>query len=255
MTATDTRFADERCEVKVSGGVAIIHDRTANRYYRMREEDLPSDIRAACAPVPASVTMRLAATITGVVVGLVIVNWMILDNREPFHARSAELGIAAALLVANVIAHEYAHIVALRAFGRRIDRVGFKLNYWIFPAVYVRMSQSLLLTRPEQIIVHVAGIGVNVLVTTTLFIANALWFHSDALLFAINVVFFAVCWNAVPILNSDGYRVLLAAAGTDVALGTRRNPWWINVIRLVGVIVAALTAYRLILLLIGSFDV
>ena len=57
--------------------------------------------------------------------------------------------------------HELAHVWALRFFGKRPDRFGFKLNYWVFPAFYVRMNDTHLLTQQEKIVVHSAGLFVN----------------------------------------------------------------------------------------------
>jgi putative peptide zinc metalloprotease protein len=108
----------------------------------------------------------------------------------------------------QVVIHECAHLAALKFFGRKADKVGFKMNFYVFPAFYVRMNQAHLLARGERVVVHSAGLFVNgVLVLIVSLVAFLI--HSDLLRVA-NWVFCAgLMSNLTPLLNADGYKVLL----------------------------------------------
>lgn len=115
----------------------------------------------------------------------------------------------------------------LRLLGRRHDKVGFKLHYWILPAFYVRMNQSVLLSRNEKVVVHGAGIWINLTINALLILLNAWIIKSPDLNVALTLAIVTLAANALPVLNSDGYRVLLALADVNELKDWRRNPAWI----------------------------
>ena len=239
----DHVYADDRCEIRISGGRAVVFDRVEQAYYRAPIESVPDSIRIAARIQRSSVPTWTAWSIVGILPVLLAVNAMLL----PTSTKSADSFAAVATavyLVLSVVIHEGAHILALRGFGRSVDRVGFKLNHRVFPAFYVRMNQSLLLSRQEQIVVHAAGVLGNLAANALVLTTNALTVQSAAIEVAAHLVFIAVAWNVAPILNSDGYRVLLALVGVDAARRLRSNPPWLIGIKVAGIVFIVVVAVR-----------
>ncbi|WP_420367260.1 hypothetical protein [Curtobacterium sp. L1-20] len=249
MRPRDRFFADQNCEIRVSGNEAVVHDRLRSRYLRTSAEKLPDDVRGALQERPERITLPAAAIFTATVIG----GWLALLATTSIEVRPGVALITGTgfVLVASILVHEAAHVVVLRAFGKEVDHVGVKLNHWVFPALYVRMSQSIMLTRPEQVAVHLAGIAANVTTLSLVSVVNALVWSSGTVTAAVHITVVLLGWNLLPLLGSDGYRVLLAFSGTAAARRIRSNPAWLNLIHLVSVMVAAATAAHLVLTLLG----
>lgn len=108
----------------------------------------------------------------------------------------------------NIIIHELSHILSLKIFNRKIDKFGFKFNY-IFPSFYVRMNDVHMLSRNEKVLVHSAGLYVNMLFNV-IFIFIAYKLKLNNLLIVCQLFIFGIFMNSVPILNSDGYKMMLS---------------------------------------------
>lgn len=108
----------------------------------------------------------------------------------------------------NILLHELAHVISLISFNKKIDKIGFKFNY-IFPAFYVRMNDVYMLTRKEKILVHSSGLYINLLLNLIL-ICISYEFKINMLLVACKFYIFGIIMNTIPILNSDGYKVLIS---------------------------------------------
>jgi putative peptide zinc metalloprotease protein len=236
-------YADDRCEVRISGPRAVVFDRSERTYYRAPVDALPPSIRIAARPQRSSVPSWAAWSFVGLLPVLLVLNMALMPTST--RATHVADGIAAAVyLIVSIIVHEGSHVVALHRFGRSVDRVGFKLNHRVFPAFYVRMNQSLLLSRQEQVTVHAAGALVNLAGNAIVIVLNASTVRSSAVDFAAIVVFIAVSWNAVPVLDSDGYRILLALTRTDAARPLRANPPWLILVKAAGVGFIVVVVFR-----------
>lgn len=213
-----------------------MHDRANDRYFRAPADSLPQSVR--CALRDAESRLSEAIAVTALVI--TVLSWaavaLISMSKAPPDGRAVLAAIVT--LVLSLAVHESAHVLTLRAFGRRADRIGLKLNYWVFPAVYVRMSQTMLLGRSEQVAVHLAGIASNVLTLGGLLLVNVLWIDSASITFAVHLTTLLLGWNLLPVLGSDGFRVLLALRRTDAAQGFRNNPLWLNLLRGAGIVAA-----------------
>jgi len=137
--------------------------------------------------------------------------------------------------------------VALRICGRKADKIGVKMNYLIFPAFYVRMNQILLLPASDKVLVHIAGIWVNLAINLLLFALNALWVHSSDLGHSLAFAVVTLSVNALPVLNSDGYRCLLAWADVNEHIDSRRNPPWVFGLRILSWIIVVVYIARFLL--------
>lgn len=238
-------FADDHCEIRVSGQVAVVHDRDRDRYFRTHVGGLPSSVRSALRVS----TRRIPTGVTLGAVILTVLTWTAVAITSASNAPPDGRALAAfiAVLIPSLALHETAHVVTLRALGRKPDRIGFKLNHGIFPAVYVRMSQTILLDRSEQAVVHLAGIASNVVSLAALLILNQVWIGSASLAFAVHLTTLLLGWNLIPVLGSDGFRVLLAFGRIDAARGFRHNPLWLNVVRVASAATAVCVVLHLVL--------
>lgn len=238
-------FADDHCEIRVSDRVAVVHDRERDRYFRTPVGALPMSVRSALRVT----TRRIPAGVALGAVVLTVLTWTAVAASSASNAPPDGAGVAAffAVLVPSLALHETAHVMTLRLFGRKPDRMGVKLNHGIFPAVYVRMSQTILLDRSEQAVVHLAGIASNVVSLAALLIINQVWIGSAPLTFAVHVTTLLLGWNLVPVLGSDGFRVVLALGRIDAARGFRHNPLWLNVLRVASMATAVFVVLHLAL--------
>ncbi|WP_235515435.1 hypothetical protein [Curtobacterium sp. Leaf183] len=109
------------------------------------------------------------------------------------------------------------------------------------------MSQTILLDRSEQAVVHLAGIASNVVSLAALLILNQVWIGSASLAFAVHLTTLLLGWNLIPVLGSDGFRVLLALGRIDAARGFRHNPLWLNVVRVASAATAVCVVLHLVL--------
>lgn len=230
-------YGDEYYELRVSGPKAIIHDKKQDTYFETERSAVPDEV-----------TQRLVPYLTKVspLGGLcVIISLCILCIVNLYSALRTPKGIPgpygvlilATYAMLSIILHESAHIAILRLCGRPIDKVGFKLHYYIFPAFYVRMSQSHMLAKFERVAVHGAGIIANLTVNIVLYAVNFITIDSRGLYVALNFVTISLVANALPLLNSDGYRVLLAMVDLAERKGVRNNPRWLQVVKLISVLI------------------
>jgi putative peptide zinc metalloprotease protein len=228
-------YADRSCEILLSGSKATILDKSSNRYYQTEVDSLPREIVSAATIRTSRVSWAQATLFVAVLVLLLISN-VICAYSAPYGPVGAlAVSILISYLLLSIVIHEFAHVFALRVMGRAIDGVGFKLNYWVFPAIYVRMNQSLLLSRCEKIFVHGAGLAVNLAINFLLVLLNQTLIKSSVLCMALQFVALTLAVNAVPALKSDGYRILLALAGVDDVRGFRRNAMWVNIIKILSI--------------------
>lgn len=138
----------------------------------------------------------------------------------------------------NIFAHELGHIKSMNFFGRRHNKIGFKMNYYVFPSVYVQLNDIYMLSKREKLFVHSAGIFINLSTILIVEILNILFIHNLALSFSYVFFSFALLWNMVPVLNSDGYKTLITLLNKDELENSKRNHWLIKIIQAIGVLLA-----------------
>jgi len=224
------RYVDEITEVVITDNIAVVHDKTEDKYFQMDRTKLPDRILNEALPTVSQVAAPFTFGFLWIGVALLVLNvgYSLISSPEP--TAMFFVWFVPYILI-SVIIHERAHLVALRIFGRKHDKVGFKMHYIILPAFFVQMNQSVLLARNEKIVVHAAGIWVNLFVIGCLIMLNAILIGSDDLGVALTFAVVTLSYNAVPVLNSDGYRVLLALADVNELKERKRNPRWIRRIK------------------------
>lgn len=170
------------------------------------------------------------------------------ESRAPRHdlvtfEGSYVLGILllTVLQVLSISVHEAGHALAIRHYGRRVRKLGFAI-YYMFPCVYVDSTDMALATRQQRIVVSLAGpIGGLLVGAACAFVtANA----GDSLVGAIayraaSLFVFQFVLNLLPILDLDGYHILVDALdapmlrqralafvrGSAIRKLRRRQPW------------------------------
>ncbi|EGO9014034.1 hypothetical protein D2A61_13390, partial [Enterococcus faecalis] len=65
--------------------------------------------------------------------------------------------------------------------GKKHQKIGFKMNYYIFPAIYVEMNEIYLISKNEKIIVHLAGLITNYLTINFIQVINLLFLKNKIL--------------------------------------------------------------------------
>ena len=125
------------------------------------------------------------------------------------------LGILALILlqVASISVHEAGHALAIRHFRRHVRRFGVAM-YYLFPCFYVDSTDMALGSRGQRIVVALAGpfAGLTVASACALVASGQPDTLAGGLAFkAASLFVFQFIFNLLPILELDGYHVLVDA--------------------------------------------
>ncbi|SFU85011.1 putative peptide zinc metalloprotease protein [Clostridium sp. DSM 8431] len=239
------KFEDDKYEMLKSDNVIAVKDKTLNKYYEAEYSELFKNIKWKKYLSRVSKTFFIVYLL--VLLSLLIVNLMFLFICPTFSINNKLLfiGISFAYTLINVIAHEGAHIIALKVFGKKVDKVGMKMNY-IFPSIYVRMNDVYMLSREEKVIVHSAGIFANVIVNGGILIFTYI-FKLNMILAVSQFFVLGIIMNVVPVLNSDGYKVMLAMFMYNEKKDKIYNSKFIEMIGYGNIILSAIYFVKLII--------
>lgn len=202
------KFENEKYELLKCEKLILVKDKCTNRYYEVTNEDAFTNV--CWDKYTSRVNNKAFIFYIISLVAFFIVNCSFSFGYTTKSVSNSFYFVTISLVytLINVIMHEGSHIIALEMFHKKIDKIGIKMNY-IFPSVYVRMNNAYMLTSIEKVIVHSAGIYVNV-VFNSIMLVMAYIFKAN-ILFAVGQLFsFGIIMNTIPILNSDGYKVMLA---------------------------------------------
>jgi putative peptide zinc metalloprotease protein len=117
------------------------------------------------------------------------------------------------LQVLSISVHEAGHALAIRHFRRRVRRFGFAM-YYLFPCVYVDSTDMTLASRTQRIVVSLAGpfAGLTVAAACAIVAEAQRGTLAGELAFkAASLFVFQFIFNLLPILELDGYHVLVDA--------------------------------------------
>ena len=117
---------------------------------------------------------------------LLFINVILLNHSDTkIQSISANLHLAYIFLFfylsLNIFIHELGHIKSLNYIGKKHQKIGFKMNYYIFPAIYVEMNEIYLISKNEKIIVHLAGLITNYLTINFIQVINLLFLKNKIL--------------------------------------------------------------------------
>ncbi|MGH2500025.1 MAG: metalloprotease, partial [Candidatus Limnocylindria bacterium] len=117
------------------------------------------------------------------------------------------------LQVLSVSVHEAGHALAVRHYGRRVRKLGLAI-YYLFPCLYVDSTDMALASRRQRMVVSLAGPigGMAVGAACALYAASAPETIAGSIAFKAATLFvFQFVFNLLPILDLDGYHVLVDA--------------------------------------------
>lgn len=231
--------------VRTSSDVAIVYDRERNRFYETRADKLPQYIREQLRPYRERVNVYGAFLLTALLFILAVWNAVTVQGHDAYQMSLGSSLLFFLYISISITIHEGAHILGLRMLGHSVDKIGFKLHYFVLPAFFVRMSQSVLLTKHERVAVHSAGIIANLLVNIPLVIANTVWIQSEPLWTVLRFATVALLLNALPVLNSDGYRVMLAWANIHEKKSLSLNPRWVQGLKAVSIVIVGVYTFNM----------
>lgn len=193
----------------MSSDTVIIQDKAGGRFFEIPASTVPKD------QVAWKTVEKHHSTLALILYWFAFAVLATLNVIELFLQDSAKAALVQNFIVALCIyiipfifLHECGHVLALRKYNGKVGKIGFKLNY-IFPSFYVRMNDTYMMDRVEKLYVHSAGLMISM--TMNMFLAVAgIWLHYSVLLYLSQYMAFDILLNTIPMLNSDGYKILLA---------------------------------------------
>ncbi|MDK8642670.1 peptidase [Niallia taxi] len=244
------QYEDEDYKILVQENV-FIKDKKSGEYYKNSLDSLTNEQLSKFKIYKERVSLKFFYLFFFFTAVMVIGNYIYLIKLQNelssiIHNLKAWIIIGIYFLV-NIVLHEMGHIYSLRFFGKNYDRLGFKLNFYVFPAFYVQLNETYILSRNEKIIVHLFGLFINYLGINILEIVNHFTISSEALTLAFMFFSSTLIWNVIPILNSDGYKVLLAFLNLDEYSSFKTNHWIVLSIQSIGIILALNSAIHWII--------
>lgn len=173
------KYTDEKYEVFVENSV-FIKDKEKNVYLKSELKNLPKSIQESLNEYTPKVTVIKFASIITFFIFLLFINVILLNHSDTkIQSISANLHLAYIFLFfylsLNIFIHELGHIKSLNYIGKKHQKIGFKMNYYIFPAIYVEMNEIYLISKNEKIIVHLAGLITNYLTINFIQVINLLF--------------------------------------------------------------------------------
>ena len=123
-----------------------------------------------------------AGSVLTFLIGAALLFW---QNSDRVPVDNYSLLFYFALVIASMIAHEAAHLIAAVAFGYPVSEAGVIFYLKILPAcLYVGHGLKKNATKGEEIQLALAGIEANLLAAGLLFLAAALWEDQSMTFFA-----------------------------------------------------------------------
>lgn len=240
---TLTKYEDESFELIKVKNTVIVKDKARKKFYEVREEE--------CRDIPwINVKKKLSDRFYCIWIIVLILLCCCNIYLTIFFKQVSSVDLKvfwimfSGYCVISIFLHECSHIIAFRFMGRRIDKVGFKFNY-IFPSFYVKMNDIYMLDKKEKIFVHSAGIFINLLLNCVLFLLAYIFQWRYMLL--ITVLFgLEIIWNLLPIMDSDGYKILLTILNLNKKHMIKRNSIIINLFIIFNIVFSIAYLYNFI---------
>lgn len=235
------KFENEEYEIFVEKAV-YIKDKKKNEFYKTNVSNLDNELKSKLVSYVSKITLWHIWIYILLFLILVFSNVYTINlfdsNLPVFEHNFINYFICIMYFLFNIFMHEIGHIKSINFFGRRHNKVGFKMNYYVFPSMYVQLNDIYLISKNEKLIVHSAGIFINLITILVIQIINLFFINSLALSFSYVIFSIALAWNMVPVLNSDGYKILITLLNQDELENKKKNHWLIKVIQIIGVLLA-----------------
>lgn len=234
------KYEDKEYEILIQNHV-FIKDKKTNSYYRNNMNSIDEKMLKKFNSYPEKVNFFLFFTymLFSVIVIITNILYTLYLQKNIIIIFENEVTVVLILyFLVSVFLHELGHIYSLKFFGRKIDKFGFRLNFYVFPSFYVQMNETYMLSKIDKIIVHSFGLFINIISINLLQLMNILIIDSYALTVAYMFFSSTLLWNLVPILNSDGYKIMMVALSLDEFNNFTKNHWLILIFQTIGVVIA-----------------
>jgi CRP-like cAMP-binding protein/Zn-dependent protease len=132
------------------------------------------------------------------------------------------------LQVLSISVHEAGHALAIRHYKRHVRRFGFAM-YYLFPCFYVDSTDMTLGSSAQRIVVSLAGPFAGLTTAAACAVAAAALpgtLQGELAFKAASLFVFQFVFNLLPILELDGYHVLVDAL--DAPLLRQRAMWFVR---------------------------
>lgn len=225
-------YEDEYIEVKKEDDEKeyIVKDKESKKYYSLPEQEFRK-LGICCRYIEKEHSFLLFAIYFLLFLILSFFNLFILKK----HVYQVDLNIYLFSMFIYmpifIICHELGHFFSLRFFGRREDKIGFKFNY-IFPSFYVRMNDSYMLDKIEKIYVHSMGLFISLIMNNLIYVIGYLF--NNLILIDISIYFsFDIMLNTLPLLNSDGYKIMFTIFGWREKKNKSENSLYVKMMNII----------------------
>lgn len=223
-------FVDDSYELVKRNDAIVILRKTDGKLFKVPEKEWHPNVKWA--PLRACMSgtnfaISLVLLVFGTVAAFVI---LVTSHETRFPISREGIGVLLVLGVITVAVHEFGHMFVLQKYGRRPAGVGIKMNYFVFPAIYVRMNHVKLLAARDQFAVHVSGLLINYLMLFATYIVNAVWLQSANIQIGVLYLLLGVFCNSLPLLDSDGQKALFSVMGWDKPRTMRIAPKPVKII-------------------------
>jgi len=188
--------------------IAVVKNKIENKYYEVPINEIQDEgIEWECNIIYHSTFIFLIYVTIFILFSVINITGFILTQKVNDISFQDFLPVLIVYMVVFIVSHEMGHYVMCRLFGRTPEKIGFKFNY-IFPAFYVRMNEVYLLDKIEKVYVHSAGLMVSLFMNGIVFLLG-FYLHNHLLKYLGAYVVFDIFMNALPLMNSDGYKILI----------------------------------------------
>lgn len=230
-------YQDDRYEIFCENNSYIIKDKNLGKYYKLNEDDIRAlniDLIARSEGISNFKFYSFVAILFVLEIFNIYIFLFRLDSGLPNIGEAQFIYSLIIYLPIFIVVHECGHIFFFRAFGRKIDKIGFKFNY-IFPSFFVRMNDTYMLTKKERIVVHSGGILFSLLINSFLFFIGKI-FGNIIFIYLAKYMAVDIIFNSIPIMNSDGYKVVLAIKSIEETKYFAENSKLVKMIKLINLL-------------------
>lgn len=188
--------------------VAVVKNKIYNKYYEVPINEIQDEeIEWKCNIIHHSTFIFLMYISIFALFSVINIIGFMMTRKVDDVSFQSFLPILIVYMIFFIIFHEMGHYVMCKLFGKSPEKIGFKFNY-IFPAFFVRMNEVYLLDKIEKIYVHSAGLMVSLFMNGMVFLLG-FYFNNNLLKYLGTYVVFDIFMNALPLMNSDGYKILI----------------------------------------------
>ncbi len=230
------KYEDKNKEIISDGKTYfIIKDKNTHKYYKTPYSD----------KLFLSITWRKQwnnhSLILIILYWLLFVTLIVLNGRIMVYVQieglvSIKYFVIALLLymIVFVIIHELGHLYMLRRAGKKANRVGFKFNY-IFPSFFVQINESHMLDKVQKLYIHSGGLMNSLILNVAVYYVG-LVFKISVMVAVSAYMSVTIVYNLLPIMNSDGFKILITCLNKVEKKEMKQNGIIINGIKAINII-------------------